>query len=101
MPTITLSATLGGSKVVEAKDATPDQLYDGLDFWVSHRSYEGRGRDEGAAQFRAVANKEIAKIKRELRKRKLPVWRWRYEAELREQDAQDEAADWDRRQRGR
>ena len=90
-PIITCFAMFGTGDQFHAREAEINQLYDALDDWVSARSVHGRGRTEGAVQFRGVANPEIARIKRELRRRHLPTDRWLYEAELQAQDARDEA----------
>ena len=67
-----------------------NQLYDELEHWLNTRNVLGQGRGPEAAHAREVAAPEIARIKRELRRRHLPTDRWLYEAELREQDARDE-----------
>jgi len=64
------------------------QLYDELEHWINVRA-RNDGRSAQAYHARSVARPEIARIKRELRRRHLPVDRWLYEAQLREADARD------------
>jgi len=66
------------------------QLYDELEHWINVRA-RNDGRSAQAYHARSVARPEIARIKRELRRRHLPVDRWLYEAMIAEQDARDEA----------
>ena len=76
---ITLYPTLGGQpKTVLARDATPKQLYDALDAWRVHQI---RNREDYKAVQMAKA--EIGRIKREIKRRRLPMDRllWREKQE--------------------
>lgn len=55
------------------EELTPDQLYKRLDWLSEHRRQHGRGRNEGAAYVRQFCKEERARIKRELKRRKLPA----------------------------
>lgn len=71
---------------------TIDQLYDELAHWQTMRARYGTGRSPEAYHARAVCKPQITRIKRELRRRHLPVDRLDYELMIREQDAADERA---------
>jgi hypothetical protein len=73
VPKIALSPAFN-PETVEAREATPAQLYDALDAWNWQRHY-GRQRSEEATQFRSVANPILEAIRSELRRRKLPTKR--------------------------
>jgi len=67
------------------------QLYREIEYWRTQRANVHGHTGPEAAQVRAVAAPEIKRIRAELYRRGLPGRAWLYEAQLREQDAKDEA----------
>jgi hypothetical protein len=87
-----ISTALGATDTAQPGDMSDLELYAALEDWQLQRSINGRGRNEAAAHFRSVAKPIIAALKRELRRRKLPMEcpDWLIAAEQNLADAQDE-----------
>ena len=75
-PLIITEITHGANPPAQhARDMSPWALYDALDTWISGKSRYGRGQAPGAADFKAEADRQIGRIKRELQRRLLPLSR--------------------------
>jgi hypothetical protein len=80
MTTITLCPAFN-SETVESSEATPLQLYDAWDAWRNEKARVGYkyGKSDALTRIANEANKQIRRIRKELRMRKLPMDRLLWE----------------------